>query len=110
MCYHSRARLGKGGKTNPHSKPWIVFKYIWKYITPTVMLIALVYNFAKLSPPSYESVVTGKYFYPPVGLGLAIFLVLSSTTPGLFLYINCFSSLSSALKCAQLGDGTTTAM
>ena len=78
MCYHSRARLGKGGKTNPHAKPWIVFKYIWKYITPTVMLIALVYNFAKLSPPSYESVVTGVYSYPPVGLGLAVFLVLSS--------------------------------
>merc|ERR1712168_303608 len=80
MCYQSRARLGKHGKTNPHSKPWIEFKYIWKYITPLVMLTALIYNFAKWSPPSYSSVVTGEYTYPAVGLGLAYFLVLSSIT------------------------------
>ena len=38
MCYISRQKLGKSGKTDPYKMPWIIFKYIWAYVTPLAML------------------------------------------------------------------------
>ena len=38
MCYIARQKLGKSGKTNPYKKPWIIFKYIWAFVTPLAML------------------------------------------------------------------------
>jgi len=80
MCYIARQKLGKSGKTNPYKKPWIIFKYIWAFVTPLAMLAALVYNFSTITAPTYSSVVTGKYNYPAAGIAIAFFLVLSSIT------------------------------
>ena len=53
-----------------------------------------VFTFGTPKPPSFT----------------VILLVFSSTTLGLFLNMNCFSSLYSDLKCAQLAFGTMMAM
>ena len=41
---------------------------------------ALIYNFSTIKAPTYSSVVTGDYDYPPAGIAIAFFLVLSSIT------------------------------
>ena len=46
MCYISRQKLGKFGKTNPYKTPWIMFKYIWAFVTPVAMLSVRVLIYA----------------------------------------------------------------
>ena len=44
MCYIARQKLGKSGKTNPYKTPWIIFKYIWAFVTPLAMLSVSVHT------------------------------------------------------------------
>jgi SNF family Na+-dependent transporter len=78
MCYLSRARGRKNKKSNPKKQGWRLFKYIWKFITPSVLLLCLIYSIATFEGPSYDSLVTGHYEYPTIGWVIAFGLVCST--------------------------------
>jgi SNF family Na+-dependent transporter len=78
MCYESRALDGKHKKSNPKKQGWRLFKYIWKYLTPSVLLLCLIYSIATFEGPSYDSLVTGHYEYPIIGWIIAFGLVCST--------------------------------
>ena len=49
MCYQARAERGVHGKTDPNKYPWVLIKFILKYLTPLVLAVPLGYNLFSIS-------------------------------------------------------------
>jgi len=99
MCYESRALDGKHKKSNPKKQGWRLFKYIWKFITPSVLLLCLIYSIATFEGPSYDSLVTGHYEYPTIGWIIAFGLVFST--------VCCIPIYAVILLCKVRSNGTS---
>ena len=99
MCYESRALDGKHKKSNPKKQGWRLFKYIWKFITPSVLLLCLIYSIATFEGPSYDSLVTGHYEYPTIGWIIAFGLVFST--------VCCIPIYAVILLCKVKSNGTS---
>jgi len=99
MCYESRALDGKHKKSNPKKQGWRLFKYIWKFITPSVLLLCLIYSIVTFEGPSYDSLVTGHYEYPTIGWIIAFGLVFST--------VCCIPIYAVILLCKVRSNGTS---
>jgi len=99
MCYESRALDGKHKKSNPKKQGWRLFKYIWKFITPSVLLLCLIYSIVTFEGPSYDSLVTGHYEYPTIGWIIAFGLVFST--------VCCIPIYAVILLCKVRNTGTS---
>ncbi|XP_050406480.1 sodium- and chloride-dependent GABA transporter 1 [Patella vulgata] len=57
-------------------RPSILFKYLWRFLNPLILILVLISTLVRYQPPTY-----GEYVFPPYASGIGWVIALSSAVP-----------------------------